>query len=893
MHQVTGHPGLHGMNWHQQHSTNAAYTHIDANTPRPVCTACLYGTMHQTSTDHRKVHRDPTTIPGQQFALDAFSNTKRSSRHHRHCDLFTDLATGQIFPVFTKDRSALELVTKTTIFFRTHPHWSTQQSDVIRFIRIDPESNYNSQAFLKCLSGFGYSIERTPPRDKHANGVAERSVGLITAKTNIAMQAPTPHVPDAFWDLAMAYACRTHSFNYNKRLNDSPYHYVYNQHIDIKQLHPFWARCYVYIPLKNRAGKLNSPRAYKAHFVGYNFSTIMFPNYLVVEVCKNGSYGDIRSSKDVIFDASINFRDTTAFPSDKEFHPTSPVVPVSDPSPVLPMTPPPHQNSALPVPVLPPEQVPDVIPSVRRVRQPPIFKDNIDPDAVYWYSMFVDTHEYPLQMVETTHFNLSVKIKDPNVPKNFWDAMRQPDWEAAINKERGKFELNNCLEEVPYTGQHLVPMMWLFNIKTDGTKKARLVGRGDMMIPWVDYDPNAVFCGNVAASSIKIALIIAASYKLIYRGGDLVGAYLVTLANPDYPVFIQVPQGYAISPGNCIQAVGNLCGFPPAGQNFSKEFDKCVTKCGYKNTPWDPKLFFKWVDEKPIIIIAHSDDFRWFGSSNMIHEWDLLIQTFNEHKYEVTDATDKEFVGIRITHDEDFNYYMDQERMINSIVSEANVQGMPDAKLPYPMDGLALSKVDCALDEEKLECSKYPYRRIVGQLMYGMVHTMVNTMYALNVLTRYGSNPGPRHMKFLIHLLRYDKYTKKDRLKFSTHNGPTDIKTMSERLQLRFQCDADLGGNLDNYHSQTSYLGYLAGSLFCWCSTDQGSVSTSTAESEIKAVNHTLKCEVIANRGILTMMGWEQSPTVIEEDNSACVAAATTIQITRGLRHLPPNIKLV
>lgn len=105
-------------------------------------------------------------------------------------------------------------------------------------------------------------------------------------------------------------------------------------------------------------------------------------------------------------------------------------------------------------------------------------------------------------------------------------------------------------------------------------------------------------------------------------------------------------------------------------------------------------------------------------------------------------------------------------------------------------------------------------------------------------------------------------------------------------MQLRFQCDADLGGNLDNGHSQTSYLGYFAGSLFCWNSTDQGSVSTSTAESEIKAVNHTLKSEVVANRGILNKMGWTQSATVIEEDNSACVAAAAVTHITRGLRHL-------
>jgi hypothetical protein len=109
---------------------------------------------------------------------------------------------------------------------------------------------------------------------------------------------------------------------------------------------------------------------------------------------------------------------------------------------------------------------------------------------------------------------------------------------------------------------------------------------------------------------------------------------------------------------------------------------------------------------------------------------------------------------------------------------------------------------------------------------------------------------------------------------------------MTEALQLSFQCDADLAGNLDNYHSQTSYLGYLGGQLLCWCSTDQGSVSTSTAESEIKAVNHTLKAEVVANRGIMNRMGWTQEPTVIEEDNSACVFASRSTNFTRNLRHL-------
>ena len=54
--------------------------------------------------------------------------------------------------------------------------------------------------------------------------------------------------------------------------------------------------------------------------------------------------------------------------------------------------------------------------------------------------------------------------------------------------------------------------------------------------------------------------------------------------------------------------------------------------------------------------------------------------TFNE----VTDATDKEFVGIRIQRDPDGTYYMDQHRMIESIIKKANMTGSKDMYLPYP-----------------------------------------------------------------------------------------------------------------------------------------------------------------------------------------------------------------
>ena len=930
IHLVTNHPGERGMQWHRENSINGKYTDTDVNRNRGVCRGCVYGSLHQTPTDPYRDHRPIPLIPGQCFALDAYTHSIRSSRGHLYCDILTDLATRRHYPVFTKDRSSHELCEKTRQLFLKHPEWQSNASrsqsrfitidseghdksielneyqSKLRFIRLDSESSYKSVEFLTLASSLGYILEHTPVRDKHAGGIAERAVGLISAKTNIAMLACEPPVPASFWDYAMTYACDTHSYNFCSAIGTSPYMKITGQPINIKYLQPFWASCYVFIPLKDRI-KVGAPRAYKAHFVGYANTSILFPNYIVIPVSDDNNYSRHRESKDVIFDPSINFSVYTddEEPYDREFVNTDHYIPFLDRVNAPATLKGPHATPVLEgdasdnyTPILPTRSTHTEYTPVRNMlsEQAEDNESNLNTynvpyddeygSPVYWYQFYVRNQEYPLAMCETQHFYKIKQIKDPLVPRNYYKAMQNPLWATAIDKELVKFEKNLCLQIVPYNGQHLVPMMWTFVIKTDGTKKARLVGRGDLMIPYIDFDPNAVYCGNVTACSIKMCVAIAAKYKLEMMGGDLEGAYLVTRANPDYPVYIKTPEGYTIPKGTCMQAVGNLYGFPPAGQNFSIEFDKCVKECGYTNTPWDLKFFIKWKDGKPMLLIAHSDDFRWFGDKTQLSEWKLLVDTFEKHKYKVSDVTDSEFVGIQITHDRDYNYYMNQTRMIDEIMTEAQMKNAKDARLPYPLQGEPLSKLDNATEKNYEECQKFPYRKIVGQLMYGMVHTLVTIAYALNVLSRYGNNPGPRHIEFAKHLLKYVRSIKTDRLKFDTHNGPKDLETMTNILQLRFQCDADLAGNPDTKHSQTSYLGYLGNSLICWCSTDQGSIATSTAESEIKAVNHTLKCEVIANRGILNQMGWKQAPTVIEEDNKACVDASTVPHMTRGLRHL-------
>ena len=136
-------------------------------------------------------NREIPLIPGQCFSLDAYTHTSMSTGGRKYCDLYTDLGTRRIYLVFTKNRSAQELCQQSRMLFLQHPDWTTNSSrEQIRFIRLDSESNYRSEEFLAFTSSIGYNLERTPVRDKHANGEAERTVGLISAKTNVAMMAP-------------------------------------------------------------------------------------------------------------------------------------------------------------------------------------------------------------------------------------------------------------------------------------------------------------------------------------------------------------------------------------------------------------------------------------------------------------------------------------------------------------------------------------------------------------------------------------------------------------------------------------------------------------------------------------------------------------------------------
>ena len=98
----------------------------------------------------------------------------------------------------------------------------------------------------------------------------------------------------------------------------------------------------------------------------------------------------------------------------------------------------------------------------------------------------------------------------------------------------------------------------------------------------------------------------------------MVGAYLVTPGSKDFMLCMATLDGIIAPEGMVV--LGNLYGLPSSGRNFSKAVDAIVLKLGYKNKPYDPKFSFKWIGGMPILVVFHSDDFRWCGPPNLLSE---------------------------------------------------------------------------------------------------------------------------------------------------------------------------------------------------------------------------------------------------------------------------------
>jgi hypothetical protein len=162
---------------------------------------------------------------------------------------------------------------------------------------------------------------------------------------------------------------------------------------------------------------------------------------------------------------------------------------------------------------------------------------------------------------------------------------------------------------------------------------------------------------------------------------------------------------------------------------------------------------------------------------------------------------------------------------------------------------------------------EYPYLSAIGALMYLANNTRPDIAFAVNLLARYSASPTKRHWTRIKNILRY-------------LHGTTDLGLFYGRNQdpnLVGYTDAGYLSDPHNGRSQTGFVFLNGESAISWKSSKQTLVTTSTNHSEIIALYEASR-ECVWLRRVINHIQSScgihsiESPTIIYEDNAACVA---------------------
>ena len=139
--------------------------------------------------------------------------------------------------------------------------------------------------------------------------------------------------------------------------------------------------------------------------------------------------------------------------------------------------------------------------------------------------------------------------------------------------------------------------------------------------------------------------------------------------------------------------------------------------------------------------------------------------------------------------------------------------------------------------------SKVPYAFAIGSLMYTILCTRLDICFAIGMLSRYQSNPGPNHWRAVKRILWYLRGTIDHALCY--HGG--DLRLTSYR-------DADWASDKDERKSTLGYAFILGGKAVSWYSKKQSCIALSTMESEYVACSTAVQ-EAVWLRRFLQRLG--------------------------------------
>jgi hypothetical protein len=291
----------------------------------------------------------------------------------------------------------------------------------------------------------------------------------------------------------------------------------------------------------------------------------------------------------------------------------------------------------------------------------------------------------------------------------------------------------------------------LFKIKhvADGSiekYKARFVARGFSQKEGIDYEET--FTHVARYTSIRTIIALAAKMKWKLHQMDVKTTFLNGVIEEE--VYIEQRQGFEVEDRKTYvcKLKKALYELKQAPRSQYERIDSFLTSLGFTKSKVDSNLYFKVMNDEPMILLMYMDDLFLTGEENLIIECKKKLGVEFEMKYL---GLMHYFLGLEVWQSPE-RIFLNQGKYTVEILKRFDMLECNSMNTPMEM------KLKLLVDTSSKLIDATLYKQIIGSLMYP-TNTRPNICFSMNTLSQFLVEPKHVHLVVAKHVMRYLKGT--------------------------------------------------------------------------------------------------------------------------------------
>ena len=499
-----------------------------------------------------------------------------------------------------------------------------------------------------------------------------------------------------------------------------------------------------------------------------------------------------------------------------------------------------------------------------------------------------------------------------------WD-----DWEASEFLQLNQYERQKMFGPpgpLPSKSVNILPMIWVYLVKTDGRKKARCVANG------AAHFKGSITIANTYAACLEQAAcrlfwsIVAMKNKRVY-GSDAANAF-AEAPPPKSPLYLKVDTAYinwwkkktgtSLPIDTYVQVLQAIQGHPESPRLWQIHIDKILSKIGFKSTTHEPCLYIKYTPTETIYMLRQVDDFAIAcdDKETATSHWDQ-IDNFLKEPLKREKGLLTRHNGIDILQTQDFvKVYC--ETYLRKIINTKTFSLLTTNHKPLPMSSqnsdmktLETSTGPRELAEQLQiqNTNGFKYRTTTGELIFALVTCRADIAFPVMKLTQFNNDPAQCHFDAIKQVYKYLNHTISEGLYFwrpkpertlpsvplPTIMDDSDYDAFLPPTKLNTAhcfADSDWAGNRRDRRSVSGILVMLGGAAIVYKTVLQKTIALSSTEAEFYALTEAGKMILYIRFVLADLNITQQHPTVVYEDNRGCLEMTKALKPTKRTRHV-------